>query len=253
MLIIHYFLWFMLYSIAGWTYETILCSITEKKYVNRGFLNGPYCPIYGFGAVLILSAIGWIRNPFLLFFVGMVLTSTLEYFTAWLLEVLFHAKWWDYSEHKFNIKGRICLIGAIVFGAFSVVLVLFIHPFVLAQTEKLPDNVLTVVAVVLFVILQMDAVYTLVKFTEFQAKLEYLHLYLENKMALSRELMDKTMLQFEESRVYIQIKDKMKTLFSKQNRQVERLLKAFPRFRSMLYDDVLVRIKEYINSRNKDD
>ena len=119
-----WFLWLMIYSVIGWIYESTICSIGQRKLINRGFLNGPYCPIYGTGAVLVLLVLGRIQNPVLLFFAGAVLTCSLEYLTSWLMEKLFHARWWDYSKRKFNIGGRVCLIGAVVFGAFSVVLIL---------------------------------------------------------------------------------------------------------------------------------
>ena len=119
-----WFLWLMIYSIIGWGYESTICSIGQRKLINRGFLNGPYCPIYGTGAVLVLLVLGRIQNPVLLFFAGALVTCSLEYLTSWLMEKLFHARWWDYSKRKFNIGGRVCLIGAVVFGAFSVVLVL---------------------------------------------------------------------------------------------------------------------------------
>ena len=93
-----WFLWLMIYSIIGWVYESTICSIGHRKLINRGFLNGPYCPIYGTGAVLVL-----------LFFAGALVTCSLEYLTSWLMEKLFHARWWDYSKRKFNIGGRVCL------------------------------------------------------------------------------------------------------------------------------------------------
>ena len=94
------FLWLITYSFFGWVYESILCSITSGTLVNRGFLNGPLCPIYGFGALTIILAF-W-QEPDIsvwnLFFSSMVLTCTLEYVTSWAMEKLFHARWWDYSE-----------------------------------------------------------------------------------------------------------------------------------------------------------
>ena len=129
------FLWFMIYSVVGWIYESILCSVAQKKFINRGFLNGPYCPIYGSGAVLVILVLGKLTNPFLLFFAGALLTCSLEYLTSFVMEKLFHARWWDYSKRKFNINGRVCLIGAVVFGAFSTVLVLWIHPLVTKLTD----------------------------------------------------------------------------------------------------------------------
>jgi len=98
-----YFFRLMVYSILGWIYESIVCSIQEKKWVNRGFLNGPYCPIYGAGAVLDIIILGNIQNPILLFLLGATLTCTLEYLTSYFMEKIFNARWWDYSDFKFII------------------------------------------------------------------------------------------------------------------------------------------------------
>lgn len=150
----------MIYSIIGWVYESTICSIGRRKLINRGFLNGPYCPIYGTGAVLVLLVLGRIQNPVLLFFAGALVTCSLEYLTSWLMEKLFHARWWDYSKRKFNIGGRVCLIGAVVFGAFSVVLVLVLHPFVKSLTDRLTDAALNWICAILFVGIVSDLVVT---------------------------------------------------------------------------------------------
>lgn len=155
-----WFLWLMIYSIIGWVYESTICSIGHRKLINRGFLNGPYCPIYGTGAVLVLLVLGRIQNPVLLFFAGAVVTCSLEYLTSWLMEKLFHARWWDYSKRKFNIGGRVCLIGAVVFGAFSVVLVLVLHPFVKSLTDRLTDAAFNWICAILFVGIVSDLVVT---------------------------------------------------------------------------------------------
>lgn len=155
-----WFLWLMIYSIIGWVYESTICSIGHKKLINRGFLNGPYCPIYGTGAVLVLLVLGRIQNPVLLFFAGAVVTCSLEYLTSWLMEKLFHARWWDYSKRKFNIGGRVCLLGAVVFGAFSVVLILFLHPWVKSLTDRLTDTALSWVCAILFVGVVSDLIVT---------------------------------------------------------------------------------------------
>ena len=150
----------MIYSIIGWVYESTICSIGHRKLINRGFLNGPYCPIYGTGAVLVLLVLGRIQNPVLLFFAGALVTCSLEYLTSWLMEKLFHARWWDYSKRKFNIGGRVCLIGAVVFGAFSVVLVLVLHPFVKSLTDRLTDAALNWICASVFVGIVSDLVVT---------------------------------------------------------------------------------------------
>ena len=155
-----WFLWLMIYSMIGWIYESTICSIGHRKLINRGFLNGPYCPIYGTGAVLVLLVLGKIQNPVALFFAGAVVTCSLEYFTSWLMEKLFHARWWDYSKRKFNIGGRVCLIGAVVFGAFSVVLIKFLHPLIKGLTDRLTDTALAWVSALLFLGIVSDFVVT---------------------------------------------------------------------------------------------
>ena len=155
-----WFLWLVIYSVIGWVYESTICSIGHRKLINRGFLNGPYCPIYGTGAVLVLLVLGKIQNPVVLFFAGAVVTCSLEYFTSWLMEKLFHARWWDYSKRKFNIGGRVCLIGAVVFGACSVVLIKFLHPLIKGLTDRLTDTALAWISALLFLGIVSDFVVT---------------------------------------------------------------------------------------------
>ena len=112
----HYFLWFLFYSFVGWVYESILVSCQQHRLVNRGFLNGPLCPIYGTGATLAIAVLGNVHNPVIIFLVSMVGATILEYSTSWVMEQLFHARWWDYSNFRFNLQGRVCLLGALIFG-----------------------------------------------------------------------------------------------------------------------------------------
>lgn len=115
---------FTLYSILGWICETIWCSIGARRFVNRGFLAGPWCPIYGFGACIILLVVYPLQPyPLLVFLLSMLFTSMLEYFTGWLLESLFKTRWWDYRERRFNLKGRVCLRNSLIFGALGLVVV----------------------------------------------------------------------------------------------------------------------------------
>ena len=106
---------FFIYSFMGWIYESIFCTIKEKKWCNRGFLYGPIIPIYGFGAVIIsifvnVSVDNHVTTPWWkVFLVSMVGSAILEYVTSWALEKIFHARWWDYSNMPLNILGQICL------------------------------------------------------------------------------------------------------------------------------------------------
>lgn len=135
----HLLYFFLIYSVMGWVFETCLVSITNKQFVNRGFLNGPFCPIYGIGASLVyllLTPIG--ENIILLFLCGMILTTALEYVTAAIMETLFHAKWWDYSDRRFHIKGRVCLSVSFVWGFFSIIMLKVFQPIVLYLVDKIP-------------------------------------------------------------------------------------------------------------------
>lgn len=158
-----WFLWFVLYSFIGWVYESTLCSVTGKKLVNRGFLNGPICPVYGAGAVLVLLILQPLKgNPALLFITSALLTTSLEYLTSYLMEVFFHARWWDYSKRFLNIHGRVCLLGFAAFGAMSVLAVEFVHPWVSSLTARLSDVQRNVVCAVLLFALASDLILTLI-------------------------------------------------------------------------------------------
>lgn len=157
----HLFLWFLFYSFLGWVYETILVSVQERRFVNRGFLNGPLCPIYGVGAVLAsLLLDGLSGRPVVLFLASALGASVLEYATSWAMERLFHARWWDYTDFRFNLNGRICLLGAVVFGLGGVVIVRVIQPQVEYWTGLIPLPVVHWLSVVCLLLLIIDLTVT---------------------------------------------------------------------------------------------
>ena len=126
-----YFLYFIIYSFLGWLME-VLCSLVEqKKFVNRGFLIGPICPIYGYGVLAIIFLIGKDTSDILgVFLKAILICSLLEYFTSYFMEKIFKARWWDYSKRKFNINGRICLETMLPFGILGCAVVYLLHPLV---------------------------------------------------------------------------------------------------------------------------
>lgn len=139
-------LYFFLYSIIGWVGETIYCSVGEKKFVNRGFLTGPMCPIYGTGATVFSVCLSPFYEKFgyskwyiivLVILLGMVLADIVEFLTSVIMEKLFNARWWDYSNKKFNIQGRICLGHTLYWGAATGLFVYVVHPFVVRHVESL--------------------------------------------------------------------------------------------------------------------
>lgn len=146
----HILAWMFLYSFMGWVWESCYVSIKQKKLVNRGFVTGPVCTIYGVGAVsvyLILRPLD--GNIVMLYFGGVVVATLLEYVTAVVMEKMFHTSWWDYSNNKFNFQGRICLGSSIVWGFFTLMMFEVLQPFVemvvgLVSEEK-GQEILTVV------------------------------------------------------------------------------------------------------------
>ncbi len=123
--------YFILYSFLGWIMESIFRSICEKRLINTGFLRGPFCPIYGIGSIIMFVFLQNIANyPVLLFFISMIILTAWEYIVGILLEKLFDTKYWDYSDHKFNFQGRICLTNSIYWGILGVLFIKYIHPFV---------------------------------------------------------------------------------------------------------------------------
>lgn len=131
-------LWFVVYSFAGWAYETALVSIQQRRFVNRGFLNGPLCPIYGCGAVLAASLLADASLPdWIVFLLSGSVACLMEYVTSIIMEKAFHARWWDYSSYKFNYQGRICLLGFLAFGVAGVAIVEYAQPAVSALTGSI--------------------------------------------------------------------------------------------------------------------
>ena len=153
------FILFIIYSFLGWLVEVINCSIVEKKLVNRGFLISPICPIYGCGALLITIVLNNYKDDwFVVFCMAVILCGLLEYFTSWLMEKIFHARWWDYSKNKFNINGRICLETMVPFGILGLVIIYILNPFFYNILNLIPSNIAHIISIILLIILIIDMV-----------------------------------------------------------------------------------------------
>lgn len=174
MLASRYFVLFIIYSFMGWLYETVFCTIKTHQWKNRGFLFGPVCPIYGIGAVAIsaiMNNISYFKNVgyswwhiFLISFLGSIL---LEYATSWILEILFHAIWWDYSNVPLNINGRVCLPAACGFGAAGLLVVYIIAPFTEKMVDSLSMNSIEIISLLFMALLAVDLTLTISALTNF--------------------------------------------------------------------------------------
>jgi uncharacterized membrane protein len=159
-------LYFTFYSVAGWLGESAWCSARSRRLVNRGFLAGPCCPVYGLGALAVLAVAGSVKAyPAVVFLAAAVAAAVLEYATGWFLETVFRSRWWDYSDRRFNLRGRTCLAHALVFGALGLAAVYVAQPVVAPAVAGLGAQTQQVAAGVALALMAFDLTYTLVSWT----------------------------------------------------------------------------------------
>ncbi len=147
-----YFLLFISYAFLGWCMEVTCKFIQYKKFINRGFLIGPYCPIYGWGALAITILLKrYMEDPLVLFVMSTIICSIIEYLTSYFMEKKYHARWWDYSNKKFNINGRICLETLIPFGILGVAIMYGTNPILFKLYNQIPQLVINILTAILFI------------------------------------------------------------------------------------------------------
>ncbi len=178
MVLCAYVTWFFVFSIIGWVYECTFCAIKNKEWDNRGFLFGPVCPIYGFGASAAVALYDHFSGsidasgPWGVFVFCALGSAVLEYATSWALEKHFHARWWDYSNVPLNLNGRVCLPFALCFGAAGTALFYFVAPWVMAVSAPVAMWVWEVLALVLMAVIGADTGITVAALTDFEQRVE---------------------------------------------------------------------------------
>ncbi len=206
------FIIFMFYSICGWIIEVVNVSVLEKKVVDRGFLIGPYCPIYGVGGLYIYIFLNkYYNDPVALFSLTVVECAILEYLTSLIMEKIFKTRWWDYTDKKFNINGRICLETLVLFGLCGIISTYLVNPYLIKFINFINPSVLNVIAIVLAIIFLVDSIVSFRIIYNF-------------KLVANDVRKDST------NEITAKVKEvlKNKSIFSK------RLVKAFPNFKTML-------------------
>ena len=157
-----YFMLFIIYSFIGWSIEVVGKLIEKHKFINRGFLVGPICPIYGWGCIAIILLLSKYKSsPIVLFLMAIIICSILEYFTSYFMEKLFHVRWWDYTRRKYNINGRICAETMIPFGLLGCLVVYIVNPIFAGLLNKIPVNTLNILAIIIFTLYIIDNVVSL--------------------------------------------------------------------------------------------
>lgn len=182
---------FFIYSFLGWCVEVAFVAVTSGKIENRGFLNGPVCPIYGCGMLGVLVALTPVKsNVCLLFLGGMIICSAVELFGGWILDKIFHMRWWDYSKNKFNIGGYICLAFSIMWGIAVVFAVRFVHTPIMAIVKKIPKTAQLIIITVFVVIFIIDMVVTLKNLIGIKKSLGQLDKIAEDLHSIGDQLKD---------------------------------------------------------------
>ena len=227
------FLSFFLYSFLGWIWESVFYSLWDKhKIVNRGFLFGPYIPIYGTGALIDLILLGDIRNVIVLFFVSAFLCCAIEYFVGWAMEKLFHARWWDYTDMLLHINGRVCIEGFFAFGLLSVALVEWIQPFTMSVLKMIPALWLHIAAGLTFALFVTDFVISVKHAADFGRKIQ--------KIAEAFSEFKERVASFYDTVV---VDTFFRKVIDQLTERQKRLLYAFPKMRSVSYPGVVRAIR----------
>ncbi len=220
-----YLLLFLTYAFLGWCMEVICKWIQYKRFINRGFLIGPYCPIYGWGALAITILLKrYTDDVVALFVMAVVICSVIEYFTSYFMEKKYHARWWDYSDKKFNINGRICLETMVPFGILGVIIMYVTNPFFMGIYNAIPETALHIIAGVLFVAFIIDNMVS-------SKVISSIHLE-EEKIADNTE------------EITTEISNRLKQLIKEKSYLHKRLVNAYPNFKLEQLEKMKARLQK---------
>lgn len=261
-------LWvFLLYAVLGWMVEVAYAGVCEAKFVNRGFLNGPYCPIYGFGMLIVVMILYPIKENWLLLFLGaFLLTTVLEYLTGLILEKIFHHKWWDYSDIPFNIQGYVCLKFSLMWGLGGTFIVAVVHPFFYKWIHLIPtifDRILLAIMVIGLLVDVSATVSDILKFNKRIKQLDQLAMRMRKiSDELGEDIFDKVTLAMQKGEDILSEHDEKVQQFMKmradfeaklkdKHRASERLIKAFPNIKSRKWGEVLEKYKDTLKIKAK--
>lgn len=239
--------YFYIYSFIGWVLESIYKTIYEKKIVNSGFLYGPFCPIYGFGALIMYYILsGYNNNPVHVFIIGFVVLSVWEYIVAWALEKLLHTKYWDYSNNKFNLNGRVCLLNSFFWGVLGLVFIYIVHPFIQNQIANINHLTLIIISLIISLGLIIDIILSTKKINDIKKKIEDIKKIGEEiklRLAELKTLKNSKLERKEAIQVLVNdLKTQEANIKEKLIKQTKRIRKAFPTMQS----EIIKQISKYI-------
>ncbi|MBR0491702.1 MAG: hypothetical protein IJJ82_06655 [Clostridia bacterium] len=239
---------FIVYSFLGWIMESIFRSFCEKKIINTGFLIGPMCPIYGVGSIIMITCMGWLQGRIIeLFIISVVILTFWEYIVGVFLEKVFQTKYWDYSDHKFNFQGRICLTNSILWGCLGVGFINIIHPFVWGVISGFDQNVFAWIIYGTTALVIIDTIISVIKVKNIKVDLKKVEDISEEIKEKLNEIKEITK---EKSTEKIKIKENLQNVVENLKRKqarmsrnlyryVYRLKKAFPAINTKEITEIL--------------
>lgn len=268
---IYEILWiFIIYAFIGWCVEVSYAALDRGIFVNRGFLNGPYCPVYGIGVLIVIIVLTPLKNNLLLLYFGsLLLTTILEFLTGLILEKVFHNKWWDYSDKPYNLMGYICLKFSIYWGFACTFIMLIIHPIIYAFITHIPKTLGIVLLSIIFSVFFVDVCVTIATILQFNQRLRKINEISKRIHVISDEIGEniyenvtdviekKEKFENEHEDFLTEIGDKKeelreelealnekyKAMLEERKFGFERLLKAFPNMKSKENNEVLIKMK----------
>lgn len=278
---------FIIYAIIGWCTEVSYATLETGKFVNRGFLNGPYCPIYGCGVLLVIIILTPLKENLLILYIGsFLLTSVIEFITGYILEKIFHNKWWDYSDKPYNIKGYVCLKFSVLWGLACTFIMLILHPIIYRMIKIIPFMIGLVILCIIIVMFIIDCEITVATILKFNQRLKILNGIAEKIHDISDEIgenihenvtevLDKRdefienhgdqiiriTEKTQEVKIGIEVRkieleklrEQYKSMLKEKNIGHNRLMKAFPKMTSNYYDEILQKLKNYIEMKRRDE
>jgi len=253
--------YFIIYSFLGWIMESVVRSVIERKLINTGFLIGPFCPIYGIGACIMFLFLSGLKDHILLLFVVSLLAMSIwEYLVGVLLEKLFNTKYWDYSDHKFNIQGRVCLTNSICWGVIGILFVHYIHPFMQQIIGNIDATVLHYIISIVTIVFITDTIVSIIKVKNIKGTLdsiEKINKEIKEKLkevkAMSKEKdEDKKTATQNIQQIVEQLNKKKNRTILHLYRNVYRLKKAFPAINTKEITEVLSKKAELRKNKQKD-
>lgn len=241
--------YFVVYSFLGWVFESTVRTICEKKLINTGFLIGPFCPIYGFGAITMIVFFNELKDSkILLFLVSFIVLTLWEYVVGVFLEKIFKTKYWDYSDHKFNFKGRICLMNSIAWGVIGLLFIEYIHPFILKIIGYCQSEYITLISIIIFIIILIDAITNAIKIKNIKSTLEKVEEINEQIKQKLLEIKDKTP---SGENVVKGLKTRRDRMLRKLYRRAYRLKRAFPAIDTKEFTEILSKKVEKRHKKTK--